>query len=234
MIDNFWSDDETEPVKFTVDKSVLFNTSAELEDISNAFRFSVNYHFPASKFRNPIMDSGVQYGQAWSFDALYRKLCKEFNDGQLFIDEYFDNIFPYSLKDEMEFFFDDIKTDIINQYDEMIENIKLTKKGEFDKRYTTVLRPLLDFTKYARSFVKEQGLYWAERIKDDIILQMESGVLPTYFAKADISEKTKEKRFLAGLNVDTVFMASGQLIHSIIIDVRVGKKKWKKGHFITV
>lgn len=226
--------DEDEKVTFTLDKSVLFSTSAQLEDISDSFNFDVKYHFPASSFRNPMMPSGLSYGQAWNFDTLYRKLCAEFNDGQLFIDEYFDNIFPYSLRDEMEFFFDDIKNDIVSTYEEFIQNIRLTKKGEFDKRFTTILKPLMDFTKYARSFVKEQGGYWAERIKEDIIMKMQSGELPTFFNKADNLESTKEKRVKAGLSPEPVFMASGQLINSIIIDVKVGKKKWKKGHFITV
>ena len=103
-------------------------------DFSDDFDWQITYSFPAT-IRNPKTSQGIYGGKAVTYRRLYLILCEHFNGGRYFIDDYFNDVYPYTLKPEIDARLDVIKNDLIEYASDELEGAVATNAGEFDKRY---------------------------------------------------------------------------------------------------
>lgn len=211
-------------------------------DFSDDFDWQITYSFPAT-LRNPKTKNGATYGgKSVTFRRLYLILCEHFNGGVYFIDEYFDSVYPYTLKPTVDAKLKAVKDELVNVADEMLEraeelnkeegltSMKVTKKGALHKLYTkrnaNAKRALNKYAKFAKVWEEEKGEEVATMIKEDIISCITSGQLPCQLVFP--AESTMQKRIRAGLGSVPLFSATQQLIKSIQLYVKIGgNRKWQ-------
>lgn len=191
------------------------------------FEWSYSYSFPTSRRKTRF--SGGKYGRKYmTFRRLYNILSDM--NGEGFIDTYFKDIFPNTVKPEIEVELAEAKAQIINTANDiMLSNIRLTKRGTFDKRVNA--RKVLEnngFFSYRKEFENSKGDYIASKIKEDIIYSLRNGLINLNHHN---KKETFEKRARLGLDAEHVFYASGQLIKSIKIffDIK-GSERWQTVH----
>ena len=81
------------------------------------------------------------------------------------------------------------------------------------------------YEQFAAAWEDSQGEYLANIIKEDIVSCLESGQIPLLFSN-DIRTERAKKRL--GLSLDTRFFATGQLIESLQLFVKIrGNNTWK-------
>lgn len=210
-------------------------SSDELLDFSDDFDWQITYTFP-NTLRSNLTSMGSTYGGATvTFRRLYLILCEHFNAGEFFIDTYFDTVYPYTIKPEIDDNLDRIKSELLQVAEEELEGAVLTKSGDFDKRYKAnrgMKAKLRRYEDFAKDWEASEGEYLAQLIKDDIISSLMSGQIPLAY---DNSDSTKETRRYAGLSEDPKFFATAQLIESIQLFVKIGgNKKWQTKQGILV
>ena len=215
----------------------------DLLDFSEDFDWQITYSFPKT-LRNNITPNGAVYGGSnVTFRRLYLILCEHFNGGEYFIDEYFDSVYPYTIKPEIDEKLEDVKEELINVADyamdkanalnleEGLDEIQITKQGTLSKRATKrnerAYQALEDYESFAKEWEADVGIELADMIKEDIISCVTSGQLPCQFANAP-SESTMRQRLSAELDPLPWFSATEQLIRSINLYVNIGgNKKWE-------
>ena len=185
----------------------------DLLDFSDDFDWQITYAFP-DRFRNSNVNGANYGGSNVTLRRLYLILCEHFNDHQYFIDQYFDEVYPFTIKPEVDKRLDVIKADLID-----VANYELAG-GVSQKK-------IRDYEKFAREWEDYESPEIADMIKEDIISCVTSGQLPCQFASMP-SESTQIKRLKAGLSPLPIFSATEQLIRSIQLFVKIrGNKKWQ-------
>lgn len=204
-------------------------------DFSDDFDWQITYSFPAT-IRNPKTSQGTYGGKGVTYRRLYLILCEHFNGGRYFIDDYFNDVYPYTLKPEVDARLDIIKNDLIEYASDELDGAVATKAGEFDKRYKVnegMKAKRKRYEAFASAWENAEGEYLASLIKDDIIYCLMSGQIPLLYTGN--TQDTKRARIRAGLSAEPRFFATAQLIENIQLYVRLGgNKRWRTRQGILV
>ena len=219
------------------------NKEAEdIIDFSNDFEWQITYAFPAT-LRNPVTKNGAVYGgMNVTFRRLYLILCEHFNGGVYFIDEYFDSVYPYTVKPEVDAKLSSVKEELLDvanyelnraqalNFEEGLDKFKVNKDGTLNKSATKINRnarkTIDEYEQFAREWEENEGEEVAKLIKNDIIGCITSGQLPCQFASP--ADNTMKRRLEAGLSPTPLFSATEQLIRSLQLYVKIGgNKKWQ-------
>ena len=203
------------------------------EDMPNItdmdFDWQVTYKFPSTPHNN-ISPLGKIYGGAnVSYRRLYLILCEHFNDGDFFVDEYFNSVYPGSwVKDTVDVALNNLKDEFVYYAEDLTEGAKLTKTGRLSrtqKGYRKYTRALKDWSSLAREWEDEKGDELADLIRNDIIRALANGEIPL---NRSLSSATREKRVKVGYAEEPLFYAMGDLIEHIQLYVKIGGNgKWK-------
>lgn len=208
-------------------------------DFSDDFDWQITYSFP-NAVRNNRAPNGSKYtygADAMSFRRLYLILCEKFNGGNYFIDDYFDTVYPHTIKPEIDANLVATKERLLESVNVLMEGAVSTKKGALDRRYTVVNRgkqeKLEQYEYFAANVEERMGEYLASRIKDDIINCLATGQIPLLYT--DISAKTQAERKKVGITSKARFYATAQLIESLQLYVKIGSgKRWETKQGILV
>lgn len=204
-------------------------------DFSDDFDWQITYSFPAT-IRNPKTSQGTYGGKGVTYRRLYLILCEHFNGGRYFIDDYFNDVYPYTLKPEVDARLDIIKNDLIEYASDELDGAVATKAGEFDKRYKVnkgMKAKRKRYEAFASAWENAEGEYLASLIKDDIIYCLMSGQIPLLYTGN--TQDTERARIRAGLSAEPRFFATAQLIENIQLYVRLGgNKRWRTRQGILV
>jgi hypothetical protein len=190
-------------------------------------QWDITYNFP-NTLHNFMSDNGRKYGgETVTYRRLYLILCERFNDKEYFIDTYFRDVYPYTIKEEVDVELQTVKDELYMYLrDVVFEGAVLTKDGRLSRRnkkqnapyqktYAKKYREYLDFKE---AWEDDKGEYLARRIADDIKYCLASGQIPLNHV---LTEETIRKRMKAGYDPDTVFYAMGDLIDHIQIYVKI-------------
>lgn len=209
----------------------------DLPDISDDFEWQITYSFP-STLRNPETAKGAYGGAHVTFRRLYLILCEHFNGGNYFIDDYFDTVYPYTVKPEVDDKLESIKAYLLDYAEAEFADAVVTKAGTFDRRYKVnrgMKARLRRYESFAQEWEDSYGEELASMIKNDIIECMKSGQLQLECIPHVNAESTLKKRRRAGLNEEPVFLATSQLIESLQLYVRIGgNRQWRTSQGILV
>ena len=201
----------------------------DLPKISDDFDWQITYKFP-STLHNNVSPLGKAYGGSYvTYRRLYLILCERFNDGEFFVDEYFDSVYPNSwAKEAVDVELNNLKDELLFYADDITEGAVLTQKGKLDRRRKSnkmILENLKEWEDYARDWEEKKGDELARIIKDDIIKSLENGEIPL---RHSMSPETRKKRIQVGYEPDPLFFAMGDLIEHIQLFVKIGGNgKWK-------
>lgn len=196
----------------------------DLPDISDDFDWQITYNFP-SEIHNNISPLNKVYGGAHvTYRRLYLILCERFNEGEFFVDEYFNSVYPSSYaKEAVDVELNNLKGELLYYLEDLTEGAKITTKGTLDKRATRANRGMASRIKewedFAREWEDEKGYELAEIIKDDIIRALGNGEIPL---RHTMSAGTKKKRIQVGYEPEPLFFAMGDLIEHIQLYVKIG------------
>lgn len=213
-------------------------SAEELADISDDFNWQITYSFPAVR-RNPLTSNGEMYGGAnVTFRRLYLILCERFNGGRFFIDDYFDTVYPHTIKPEVDERLRIVKNELLDVASVELSGAVATASGDFDKRYKInrgMKAKLARYEAFASSWEASEGQEVAYMIKDDIINCMLSGQLQLECVAHSNTPGTERERIRAGLSPEPVFLATAQLIESLQLFVSIGgNRKWQTRQGILV
>ena len=199
------------------------------------FEWQVTYKFPSSRHPNKA-PKGKYGGNNVTYRRLYLILCEHFNGGNFFIDEYFETIYPYTMRPEVDARLQPLKEQIISFAEDIIGDARITQKGTLDKRTKKgrlAEQELKVLEELAQETEDRYGEILAKEIKDDIIASVTNGALPCQMF-AD-SWKTIKARTRVGLSAFPRFSATEELIRSIKIYVKIGgNKQWQTRQGILV
>ena len=196
----------------------------DLPDFSDDFNWQITYNFP-SEIHNNISPLNKVYGGAHvTYRRLYLILCERFNEGEFFVDEYFNSVYPSSYaKEVVDVELNNLKGELLYYLEDLTEGAKITTRGTLDKRATRVNRGMTSRIKewedFAREWEEEKGYELAEIIKDDIIRALGNGEIPL---RHTMSAGTKKKRIQVGYEPEPLFFAMGDLIEHIQLYVKIG------------
>lgn len=196
----------------------------DLPDISDDFDWQITYNFP-SEIHNNISPLNKVYGGAHvTYRRLYLILCERFNEGEFFVDEYFNSVYPSSYaKEAVDVELNNLKGELLYYLEDLTEGAKITTKGTLDKRATRANRGMASRIKewedFAREWEDEKGYELAEIIKDDIIRALGNGEI---LLRHTMSAGTKKKRIQVGYEPEPLFFAMGDLIEHIQLYVKIG------------
>lgn len=193
------------------------------------FDWQVTYKFPFSLHNNKSPLGKVYGGANVSYRRLYLILCERFNEGEFFVDEYFNSVYPKSwVKETVDVELNNMKDELMYYAEDITEGAKLTRTGRLSKvqrGYTRYARALNEWSRYARNWENKKGEELADLIKDDIIKSLANGEIPL---RHSLSAETSEKRVRAGYEEEPLFYAMGDLIEHIQLFVKIGGTgKWK-------
>ena len=210
----------------------------DLPDISDDFDWQITYSFPAI-IRDNVTDSGKQYGgKHVTFRRLYLILCERFNGGDYFIDDYFDTVYPYTVKPEVDLRLDEVKEFLVSKAEDILDDAIVTKRGTLDARYKInkeVKRNLASYKQFAQAWEDREGESIARLIKEDIIESMKSGQLQARCVNHINDIETTRQRIKKGLEPYPVFVATARLIDSLQLFVKIGGKgTWRTKQGILV
>jgi hypothetical protein len=193
--------------------------------------FQITYSFPSSRRMSVQSVAGhfigvrAPYGsERFTHRQLYDFLCARFNGGERFVDVYFQLIFPRSaagreLKRFEKLAYDAIEAEYSERLGAALER-RTTLAGAPDMRTREGLR-LREFDAWKKAGVRQalQGLGRIRRsIRDEIIQCLSTGKIRLNHVN---KPETMRLRRDLGLHAEHVFYASGKLIESIEIDIRV-------------
>ena len=213
-------------------------SSEDLPDISDDFDWQITYSFP-NTVRDNRTPTGSRYGgNNVTYRRLYLILCERFNNGDYFIDDYFDTVYPHTVKPEVDRSLDRIKKELLEVADETLEGAIATRKGNLDLRYKEnrgMKSKIKAYESFAQAWEDNEGEYLAKIIKDDIISCVESGQLQAYCVNHINDIDTTRERIEKGLQPYPVFSATRRLIEHIQLYVRIGGNgKWRTKQGILV
>lgn len=199
------------------------------EDIldSEDYEWELTYQF-SSSFRNPFKDNTGQYGNIeMTYRRLYIILCEKFNDGQYFIDTYFDSVYPSTIKTMVEERLRETKEAYLSLASEAITKTRITKGGTLDLRYK-INKELMTLGSEIAEQDADIVTAW---IKQDIEACLMSGQIPLNFNPSFTTIDIREK---LGIDSKHGFYATGQLIQDLRIFFKLKRKTWKTTQGILV
>jgi len=209
----------------------------DLPDISDDFDWQITYNFP-TEIHNNISPLNKVYGGAHvTYRRLYLILCERFNDGEFFVDEYFNSVYPSSYaKEAVDVELNNLKGELLYYLEDLTEGAKITTRGTLDKRATRANRGMAsrirEWEDFAREWEEEKGYELAEIIKDDIIRALGNGEIPL---RHTMSAGTKKKRIQVGYEPEPLFFAMGDLIEHIQLYVKIGGNgQWRTDQGLVV
>lgn len=232
-------------------------TKDYLLDFSTDFNWQITYSFP-STLRECSTPNGYTYGgKNVTFRRLYLILCERFNGGDYFIDEYFDTVYPYTVKPEVDKKLDTIKEELLEVAEGLTSSLdrtaiarlkgieleesrpqkavkwfyktafKATRKFAPSLTYKLAKKSLEEYEVFARQWEESEGEEVARIIKEDIVSCITSGQLPCQCLSAP-SPETQAQRIQAGLSPTPKFSATEQLINSLQLFIKIeGNRKWE-------
>ena len=185
-------------------------------------KWGITYSFPED-LHSYISPNGKVYGgETVTYRRLYLILCEAFNGKEYFVDTYFKEVYPYSMKEEVDVALQTVKDELrMYKYDIVLDGAKLTKKGEPDKRYkqnARYVKALIEYEKFKEQWEDDRGEELAGLIAEDIKYSLANGLIRLNNTH---TEFTREKRVRAGYDPDTVFYAMGDLIDHIQIQMSI-------------
>lgn len=208
-----------------------------LTDVEDDFEWAVDYSFPEEAHNN-VTPAGKKYGSGTKTQAeLYRELCLMFG-GEPFIDGYFESVYPYSAcRLQVDGELEEVKEHLLQYAEEIIGRTRWTKGGWWDRRYKASARAdeaMRSYREYARYWMESTGEYVADLIRDDIIKAVSDGRLPLQRA-VQPKLSTQERRERAGLEPVPLLFATGSLVNSVRLYVRLGGSgRWRTRQGIQV
>lgn len=208
----------------------------DLIDFADDFDWQITYDFP-SHLRIATTPTGNNYGGSYvTIRRLYLILCERLNGGKLFIDEYFDKVYPYTIKEDVDEKLKELKSTIMAGYIATAENfgVRVTKGGKVykvDRKKRGLKAVLKGYKEQAEAWENRTGKEVADMIKEHIIGCLESGQLPLEIENNKVSTTRLRERY--GLPGEPRFYATGQLIRNLqlYVDIR-GKGEWRKPTYI--
>lgn len=199
------------------------------------FDWQVTYKFPSTLHKNKSPLGKVYGGANVSYRRLYLILCERFNEGEFFVDEYFNTVYKNSwVKERVDVELNNMKDELMYYAEDITEGAKVTKTGRLSKAqegYSGYVQSLDEWSAYAHNWEEEKGQELADIIKDDIIRALANGEIPL---KNVMSFGTREKRAKVGYNEEPLFYAMGDLIEHIQLFVKIGGGRWKTEQGIAV
>lgn len=196
-----------------------YEAEVDFPGASESFDWQVTYKFPASRRVNRTLRGA--YGQDnMTFRRLYEILVG-LNGGVSFIDDYLVNVLPYSdVGQELDSYLQDIKEAEDRKFTEMYDEAPRRKRdGGIYKRWVPKLYALKAATDET---VRSRGAEIARRIKEDLIEALHDGRVP--LSPQVNTAETVRRRERAGLPAAPRFYATGQLIRSITVYCRLGRR----------
>jgi hypothetical protein len=200
-----------------------------LEFTDAYFDWQITYSFPSDLHNNETESGKIYGGKTVTYRRLYLILCEAFNGGEFFVDEYFNSVYPNSwVKERVDVELNNLQDELTYYASDLLEGAVATTKGELDRRYKAnrgKKARIKEWQAFARQWEEEKGEELADYIANDIKRALEVGEIPL---NRKLSERTKKLRRSAGLNDETVFYATGDLIDHIQLFVKIGGNgKWK-------
>lgn len=180
------------------------------------YDWKLTYQF-SSFYRNPYLLNGKYGSNDMTYRRLYIILCEHFNHGAYFIDEYFESVYPYRLKEDVEKQLKDAKEAYLELVDESGEQTRVIKDNKLDLRFKNN-KALANW-----DFAQEEADFIAQLVKDDIKACLASGIIPLNFSLSSDTIKLRNELGIKGANE---FFATGQLIDDLRIFFRLEKKTW--------
>ena len=204
-------------------------------NFSRDFEWQITYRFPATVRKNKTAWGKKYGGSHVTYRRLYLILCEHLNGGRYFVDDYFNSVYPHTIKPEIDAYLKDIKSFLLQTAGDFMEGAVATTRGKIDRRVSAnqgMQEKLDKFTKLASQFEDSFGDIIADRIKEDIISCLASGQIPLAFGN---EPSTKARRVAVGLEPDPRFYATAQLINHIQLFVKIGDNgTWKTRQGILV
>ena len=201
------------------------NRKEELVDFTPDFDWQITYSFPDTLHNNISPLDKVYGGATVTYRRLYLILCERFNEKEYFVDTYFRDVYPQTVKEEVDVYLNNVKDELdMYLYDVVLDGAKLTKRGRLSKakRYAKQNAPYVKalerYRKFADKWEDTKGNEVAEIIAEDIKRALELGEIPLNNIH---TVKTQKKRVQAGYDPDTVFYAFGDLIDHIQLYVKI-------------
>lgn len=180
----------------------------------------VTYKFSSRIRQNKTSLDGKKYGSDnVTFRALYELLVKKSNKGSYFVDEYFEQIYPSTVKDKVGAIIDTFNQELDTLYKASVER-GLTKAGQLNKRYRET-KKYFAARAVKDSMLSKQLRDVAEIIKEDLVQSLAIGAIKFKYGSNRPKYSTIERRRYAGIQTKFLFYATGQLINDITIYVRV-------------
>ena len=187
-------------------------------------QWKITYNFP-DDLHNFVSPNGKIYGgEHVTYRRLYLILCERFNAKEYFVDTYFKEVYPYTMKEEVDVALKSIKDELeMYKYDVVLDGAVLTRKGELNRRYKKQNAPYFEALRRYESFKEdwenEKGEELAERIAEDIKYSLANGLIRLNLNV--LEDSTMNKREKAGYDPATVFYAMGDLIDHIQIKMNI-------------
>lgn len=197
-------------------------------DFTEDFDWQITYSFPKDR----RLSNGYG-GKNVTFRRLYLILGERF-EGGYFIDTYFERVYPFTMKQRVDYLMQEAKEQLTEYANTIImDKIPLTKKGDFSKTYSAnkALKEENYFS-FKEEWENGVGEQIAKEIKDDIVTSLANGVIPI---KHQNKASTFKLRRSLGLDDAHVFFASGQLVRSIKLFFNFGGTgQWQTIHPATM
>ena len=185
--------------------------------------WKITYNFPSELHRRVSPNGNIYGGATVTYRRLYLILCEKFNSKEYFVDTYFRDVYPHTVKEEVDVALQTMKDELdMYRTGVVLAGAKLTKSGQLNKSYKKQNAPYVKALKAYQQFKTEwedkYGEELAELIADDIKRSLANGVIRLN----DIHTlSTQKKRVEAGYDPTTVFYAMGDLIDHIQLYVKV-------------
>jgi hypothetical protein len=207
------------------DEKPLTNQLLRNVDFQITYSFPTRHRVGVKSVVGKFAGVRVSYGsERFTYRQLYDFLCAKYNGGERFVDVYFQTIFPASAAGRaFKRFEQTVYAGLNAEHQDRWEAAaarRLTGKGDPDMRTAEGLR-LKDFDVWKKGFVAE-SLTELERfrndIRDEIIQCLSTGRIALNHAN---KAETMELRRRLGLYDEHEFFATGKLIESIEVDIRM-------------
>lgn len=212
-------------LKEKMPEDFLYSVDTDVLDLES-YEWKLTYQF-SSNFRDPYQQGIGQYGSPnLSFRRLYIILCEHFNHAY-FIDDYFINVYPSTMKETVETRLENTKKAFLELVEEAIQQTRITKDNKLDMRY----KMNRELNEWSDTIADEEADELARMVKEDIKNSLASGRIPLKF---NLSDNTMKIRRELGISSNKEFFATEQLIDDLRIFFSLEKKGWQTKQGIMV
>lgn len=201
--------------------SVPSRYDTHAEDFSD-IDIQITYKFTSDERVNmfPVGNKSISYGSPnMTFRRLYELLVNKFNNGEYFIERYFSDVYPSTVKYQVQWKIDEVKKEYQAELAELTEIAQehiAKSTGLPDKRFTNTA-DLLKFVANKNKLVQQKSAEIAQIVKQDLVQSFNLGLVGFNFM---LSKETIIRRKRAGLDGIVPIVASGQLIENVLIFLR--------------